>query len=545
VALREEYETISAAVAVPERGQELSVALAAETNLCGYYLSLNRDLLVGTLDTAQAGTAAWQSGQPMQPAEITRWFAVLHEYRGIVDAGVRWRMRLDERMRKLGDIPVAGIATLGRLAPKMAAFRQLIEYRALSVYTELSLLEQPMAGDDTARRSVHDAMKPLVLALNTHKEITLDASLAEGNALELLDSVVHGYQAAQDTLQWLRQTLRPEYLSLALDRLSTTLAVLQADAEEWLGRLLKDTPTPSPGPVAPSASRAKGGRKVIRTRHRGVVVAKVHVNPRQPATEVAEIISPLDDRVVARFEQDPVQGDWVEHASEVAPAHGRSEINLEQLAEAADRQLEAAKRQLEQAPRLARVTRIPMELEEFMCGTARKLTDLADRIERGLTLRNETDVAVEAWGSAERKARALQDMAARLITEGRTLRIRLSKTALPTADRVRYLVQQGAVRVQKLGSRIALKGQGKRKDLIQEYAIAEPNGTVLWYAHFHYASMAAAEDQYLAAHLKTASQRFMGQQAQMAQAATDAEVVRIYRSRIDPQAARELFLSQP
>lgn len=545
VALREEYETISAAVAVPERGQELSVALAAETNLCGYYLSLNRDLLVGTLDAAQAGTAAWQGGQPMLPADVTRWFAVLHEYRGIVDAGVRWRMRLDERMRKLGEIPGAGTATLCRLAPKMAAFRQLIEYRALSVYTELSLLEQPMAGDDPARRSVHDALKPLVLAMNTHKEITLDASLAGGNALELLDSVVHGYQAAQDTLQWLRQTLRPEYVSPALDRLSTTLEVLQADAEQWLGRLLRDTPAASPTPATPPASGPREGRKVIRTRHRGVVVARVRANPRQPATEVAEITSPLDDRVVARFEQDPLQGDWVEHAPVAAPAHGPAEIDLEQLAEAADRQLEGAQRQLEQAPRLARVTRIPLELEELMCGTARKLTDLADRIERGLTLRNETDVAVEAWGSAERKARALQDMAARLITEGRTLRIRLSKTALPTADRVRYLVQQGAVRVQKLGSRIALKGQGKRKDLIQEYAIAEPNGTVLWYAHFHYASMAAADDQYLVAHLKTASQRFMGLQAQMAQAATDAEVVRIYRSRIDPQAARELFLSQP
>lgn len=402
-----------------------------------------------------------------------------------------------------------------------------------------------MAADDAERRSVHDALKPLVLALNTHKEITLDASLTEGHALELLDGVVHGYQAGQDTVQWLRQTLRPEYVSPALDRLSTTLEVLQAEAEAWLGRLLRDTPVPSPTPAPPSASGARGGRRVIRTRNRGVVVVRVGPNPRQPAREVAEVTSPLDERVVARFEQDPVHGDWVEHASQAAPLRGPSEIDMEQLAEAADRQLEAAQRQLQQAPRLAKVTRIPLELEELMCGTARKLTDLADRIERGLTLRNETDVAVEAWGSAERKARALQDMAARLTTEGRTLRIRLSKTALPTTDRVRYLVQQGAVQVQRLGSRIALKGQGRRKDLIQEYAIAEPNGTVLWYAHFHYASIAAAEDQYLAAHLKTASQRFMGLQGQMAQATADADVVRIYRSRIDPQAARELFLSQP
>ncbi|MBA1290865.1 dermonecrotic toxin domain-containing protein [Pseudomonas japonica] len=544
--LREEYEGISAEVAMPERGKELTVALTAEANLCAYYLSLNRDLLMDQLNAAQVSAPAFQGDEVMQPAEVTAWFAFLHEYQDVADAGVRWRMRLDERMRKLGEIPVAGRAALAALEPKMATFRQLIEYRALSVYTELSLMEEPMLGDDSVRRSVHEAMKPLTLGLNTHKEMTLDTALAHGAALELLDGVIHTYQAAEDTLQWLRQTLRPEYVSSALDRLSEMLAALQADAEAWLGRLLREATAPTSAPAHPSAGAAHGGRRVIRTRTRGAVVARVRAKPEKPAEEIAEVVSPLDNTVVARFEQDPAHGDWVEQPPAAAsPSNRGPHDDLERLAEEADRQLEGATRQLQQAPRLARVTRIPLELEELLTGSARNLADLADRIEGGLTHRNETDVAVEAWGSAERKARALRDMAARLITQGRTLRIRLTKAALPTAERVRYLVQEGEARVERSGSRVALKGQGKRKDLVQEYAIREPNGTVLWYAHFHYASLDAADSQYVAAHLKTVSQRFTGLQAQLAQAASDADVLKIYRSRIDPVAARELFLNRP
>lgn len=544
-ALRVEYETIASEVFLPEYGKELSTAFTAEANLCCYYLGLNRDLLVDRLEAARTASPDLFKEAPLTSQALKAWFEFLHDYLGIAQAGARGRARLDERLTKLADIPVAGPNALATLAPKVEGFRQLIEYRALCIYAELSLIEEPLTGDHYLRNSVHEALQPLVVGLNTHKELAMNPSVAEGAGLELLDGVVNAYQAAEDTLHWLRQTLRAEYVSPAMERLAGVIPTLRLDAEASLGELIRQAPS-AKQPPAPVTTPAGRERRVIRTRTRGPVIAKVRPAQGQAAVEIAEVVSPLDNQVLARFEHDATRGDWVEQPAPPAhPLMRQPTEKLEHLAAQADRQLDSASRQLQQAPRLARATRIPVELEELMGGTARNLDQLAEKIEQALTQRNETDAAVETWGSAERKARALRDMARRLIDEGRTLRVRLTKTALPTVARVRYLVQQNEASVARLGSKVALKGQGKRKDLIQEYAIQEPDGTVLWYAHFHYASIGAPDGDYIAAHLKLPSQRFMGLQTQMAQAATDAEVVKIYRSRIDPVSAQELFLSRP
>lgn len=542
---REEYETIAQGLALPEHGLARSTALAAEINLCMYYLSVSRDLLLDMLQRNQILAPGLKADALMTREHVTAWFSFLHTYIDIAEAALAWRLRLDERFALLGDIPVSGPAKQAALQPKAATFRNATEYRALCVYTELSLIEEPMVSDDSVRRSFHDAMKPLVIGMTTHKEVTLDPTLVEHGGEELLDSVVTTYQTAEDTLHWLKQTLAPAYLTPSMDRLLVHIAVLRKDAEAWLRRLIQAAPR-VPAPVPGVARPAGSGRRLIRTRNRGNIVARVKPLPERPSINVAEITSPLDNTVVARFEQDAASGEWVEQpepSTRPEPV-ATAQPNTERLAQDADRLLAGANRQLQQAPRLAKATHIPMELEELMRGAARDLQALAERIEHSLTLVNETDVALAGRQSAERKAGALREMALRLETEGRVLRIRLTKGALPTAARVRYLVDQGEARIERLGARVALKGPGKRRDLVQEYVVKERDGTVLWYAHFHYPSMDTADAGYVAAHLKTTSQRFVGLSSQMAQAASDTEVVKIYRSRIDPSTARELFLNQ-
>lgn len=540
---RQGYEAIHAKVALADYHERLSMALAAEINTCGYYLSLNRQALKFFLAKHPAFSEILRDGLPMSLEQRTIWFEFLRDYVHTVEAGVSWRSRLEDHVRRLEEVPIHGARWLDRLKPKFASYRPLIEYQALRLYTQLSVLDAPMVDDEANLELFHQAMKPLVLALNTHKQMILDPSLGVATAKELLDGVVNAYQGAEEMVQVLKHSLRPEYVTPGMDRLREIIGEQRRAAENWLGRLLVDARAQAPEVVKLAPSKDPSQR-VIRTRNRGPLVARVRKKPGHPGAEIAEVVSPLDDRVVARFEPDEAGGDWVERTVPSPPRRSEhSDIN--RLALQADRRLADAARQLAQAPRLAQATHIPIELEELLLGTAHDLNALAEKIERSLTRMNETDVAVERVQSAEGKVRSLRTMAASIKREGRALRVRLTKMALPTVARVRYLVEEGEAHIRRLGDRVALRGQGKRKDLVQEYVVEEPGGTPLWYAHFHYANAGAADQDYLAAHLKTVSQRFVGLSQQMAQAADNAEVVKVYRSRIDLQSARALFLNQP
>ncbi|MBF7143431.1 MULTISPECIES: hypothetical protein [Pseudomonas] len=549
--LHEQYDAIAHKVSLPEYHRELSTVVASEVNMCMYFLGTTRELLAAHLQANAALTAALKADATLDAQQTREWFAFLHEHLDTTEAAQRWRERLAERLEALDRIPVFGPRLVEQLAPKYAPFRTALEYQVLALYVRLSLLEEPMLADQAARESFHQALKPLVMGMITHTQMVRDPALVDGQAAEVLDGLVSTYQAAEDTIQWLKQTLRPEHVTSAMDDMVPRIAALRESAEAWLSRLIKAAGNPQPRAgrrPTPSASGAQRSsrHRVIRTRNRGTLVATVS-DTAEGAREIAQMHSPLDGSLVAQFSPDPAHGDWVEQPLgrlQAQPAVGTLR-DVDQLVYQADRQLQSATRQLEQAPRLAQATHIPVELEDLLVGSARELDSLAERIEHALTRVNETDVNVEASGSAELKARALRDMALRLKHEGRTLRIRLTKNALPTIARVRYLLDEGEVNIRKLGTRVPLKGQGKRKDIVQEYAVQDTGGAVLWYAHFHYPSLEAPDDAYTAAHLKTVSQRFVGLSSQMAQAASDRDVVKIYRSQIDAQAARKLFLHLP
>lgn len=544
---RSAYQETAKKITLPDYGKYLSTVLSVEINMCGYYLSHTREGLVDSLQSNE-GKFLTDSGSGRMTAEQTKnWFAFLHEQAVGAAAAERWRILLEDRVRQLEAIPVFGVRRLEQLKPRLTTFRSRVQYQVLRVYVQLSLLEEPMFEDEPSRDSFHEALTPLMLGLNTHKELNNNLSVSTAEERELLDGVVLTYQAAEDTVQWLKQTLRPAYVTPGMDELIRLIAALRSAAEARLGELIKAESEPKPGPSKSAAKPVPGpssAQRVIRTRNRGPLIAKVHKAPGSPHGEVAEVVSLLGDSVVARFSHDPEHGDWVQEAAPRAEPTNLHKADVDRLMHDADRRLEDANRQLEQLPRLAKVTHIPVELEELLVGSARELEALAERIERFLTRINETDTAGPGYASAELKAHALREVAQRLVQQGRASRIRLTKAALPTASRVRYLVEQGEASIRRLGERAQLGGKGKRKDIVQEYAINDAQNRCLWYAHFHYATLEAPDSQYLAAHLKTVSQRFVGIGTQMAQAASDTEVVKIYRSRIDPSTARELFLNQ-
>lgn len=112
------------------------------------------------------------------------------------------------------------------------------------------------------------------------------------------------------------------------------------------------------------------------------------------------------------------------------------------------------------------------------------------------------------------------------------------KRQAPTAEKVLALWHCAELSIEPLKNRQATNA----RDFLTEFAIRDKHsGEVLWYAHFHYANDADPDLSYTAAHLKRAGQRFMGLKAQLKQAREDAEVVRIWRSKVPTEIARKLF----
>ncbi|MGZ9739074.1 hypothetical protein ACXX83_11685 [Pseudomonas sp. GNP012] len=112
------------------------------------------------------------------------------------------------------------------------------------------------------------------------------------------------------------------------------------------------------------------------------------------------------------------------------------------------------------------------------------------------------------------------------------------KRQAPTAEKLLVLWQCKELSIEPLINRQATNA----RDFLTEFAIRDKHsGEVLWYAHFHYANSTDPDLSYTAAHLKRANQRFIGLKAQLKQAREDAQVVRIWRSKVPTEIARKLF----
>lgn len=172
-------------------------------------------------------------------------------------------------------------------------------------------------------------------------------------------------------------------------------------------------------------------------------------------------------------------------------------------------------------------------LEDILHLQAREFGKLADELDAQASTRAEV---------AQRSA-SLRQQVPVLLAEGTRLRIAKLKTSPPTAAALVYLQQHGQVRIEKLGGRIDVRNRhGKIVDYLQEFQVVDATtGRALWFAHFHFQKATTPFQNYLAGHLKTAEQRHLGLQWQIAQEASFEEVTRIYRGKIPPAIASSHF----
>lgn len=127
--------------------------------------------------------------------------------------------------------------------------------------------------------------------------------------------------------------------------------------------------------------------------------------------------------------------------------------------------------------------------------------------------------------------------ARQLRAQGKALRVaQIKRSAQPNEGHLAYLLEQQQVELQRLQGRQRLKAT----DHLQEYAVldlGDTSATPLWYAHFHYRDAQTPFEQFSAAHLKLAADRYRGPEWQQAQPVH----VAVWRGPISRQVASTLF----
>lgn len=151
--------------------------------------------------------------------------------------------------------------------------------------------------------------------------------------------------------------------------------------------------------------------------------------------------------------------------------------------------------------------------------------------------------AVQDAGGNAPQVSELHEQSRQLRARGRALRIEMTRhTAKPTVGDVEYLLAQHVIAIRRVDGRVKETIDGL-EDYLQEYEIQDltDNHQPLWYAHFHYATLQAADGQPTSAHLKTAAQRRLGRTFERDERAAGRNTT-VYRGPITNAAGRQLFL---
>ncbi|WP_395609936.1 hypothetical protein [Pseudomonas sp. B22129] len=181
---------------------------------------------------------------------------------------------------------------------------------------------------------------------------------------------------------------------------------------------------------------------------------------------------------------------------------------------------------LGEATRLSRVPgTLAVEVEEDLERNARLFDDAARAIQRA--------------SAHSPLISLLRGEAGQLRAHGRYLRIEMVRhTLTPTLGDVQYLLEQQVICIRRVAGRVPETIDGV-VDYLQEYEVLDltEGERPLWYAHFHYSSAEAADEQPKAAHLKTAAQRRLGREYERETGH------KVYRGPITNASGRQIFLA--
>ncbi|WP_138738944.1 dermonecrotic toxin domain-containing protein [Pseudomonas sp. FSL W7-0098] len=380
-----------------------------------------------------------------------------------------------------------------------------------------------------------------------------------GEHLDFFDKTIEKYDAAEGVCQNLvslgSEHFRNEYLPDIIEVLSS----LRTFAEAQMQNVIRESESssseaeePRPGPSrlinepGAGAGSSRGTQQVIKTTKNLTLVGQRRPPSSGSEDEIVDVTEGIDQMNIRSYRKTEA-GEWEEIGSSRPPTLQASQAkSLSRLQADARTLLERISGVIAQNRASAATSRIPIEIEEILSFKASSLDEVAQKIER-IVLTSSPEVEPL---NQERRTGALalitdlKAAAGRLRAEGRSLRISIIKRLPPTGANVEYLKAQGEVNITRVGRRRFLS-KGQRKDYLEEYAISTLDGNELWFAHFHYKAMDTLAADFDVAHLKTAQQRTLSEQALYARAQSSHDYIAVYRAKLDRAMAQRLFLSLP
>jgi len=353
------------------------------------------------------------------------------------------------------------------------------------------------------------------------------------NRIEVLNSLVEQFSSADQRLLDLHADYPQHLLKPRLERFRLQISEFSQRAIHDLAYLLREKKAQQPKPGSSRAEPAPR-RKVIKTRHHGLVMGE----PREADSSLVDVKAHMTGKVLATFHE-KAPGVWVKRQKAPSQPSAPVAVDLDTSINAGQALLDGEQAETRKYQGFSRKPwHAPQDIQDMFDDHAKALEKASNDIEEALTERNLTE---SDHASAASTKRQLNDAAQRLYRLGKKHYIDMIKHQAPTAERVDWLNSQGLIRIVKVISRRPLKGP--KKDYLDEYEIRDKeNGTVLWYAHFHYETKDAALENFTKDHLKTREQQRLGGAYQRT-GPSDWDMIEIHRSSIGAQLAQSLFFN--
>ncbi|MBA1188366.1 hypothetical protein G7Z99_04820 [Pseudomonas entomophila] len=396
-----------------------------------------------------------------------------------------------------------------------------LEVRLLLDLGELSL-DRLAGGDEQTLKAFQAYLtgESLQSAAAAHGDLS-QSELSVEERISVLTSVVEAYEEAAASADYLRSISTTVVRLETLEEYRTVLNRLKEQAEHELAQAVREKELALPRTRQPRVYASRGGkRRVVKTqRGRSVVGTEVEID----GVPVIEQRDARTDQVIKTFRRQGSQ--WAEEVKP-DPAATSESPETAPAPDALRQRGRALVGEVESIIRLARQyvrSDEPHGLSSVIDLHVEKLEEVQARLPR-----TDQDAALhlELSESRERLQHTRRDLLVGLYLA----------TSHPSASSLRFLVEHGAVRVERAGPRKPLS----EHDYLDVYEIrrqpvsGQTKGSGLWEAHFHYPEATTPGPAFSKGHLKLWSQRKLGREAQLRAATTGKDLLAIYRGDLKP-----------
>lgn len=373
------------------------------------------------------------------------------------------------------------------------------------------------------------------IELQEHEGYTTDERIA------VLSSLIDQYKGELSNFQALQDMGSKRLRPFFDERFATVLTQVIEQAQAELADLIREeqhlAPTVKTRNDRPRKSQSK---KVFKTRDKQTLVGTLRTPPPGQDVQIIDVLNPQTGQPVTSYSWHATEGEWVQIVQNepvkpppapivkpLATYTSDAQKLMEGQAEI-ERSIQYQKKKLDDPARRESVS--PSDWSDMLENQARNLDRIAQQAEANHGDKSETAALLTQWRAAA------NDMRQRAITHRCDGYLRQA----PRPENIEYLWQHGRVDIGLVNRGKLLKS----KDFLTEYAVREKNGpTVLWYAHFHYSTLATPRAGYSVAHLKLPEQRYLTQKDLVTQAGKDNKRVdSILRAKIKPPQDEKLFL---